>query len=97
MAKSLPVFEGKHIKTKEGSRTPLLRPCHCAEEQTLADRGAACACPRAGSIHADHAGLIGVVHVLSSGRRSDWLSCYRIRLIARTGGGRNHVAALGPG
>jgi hypothetical protein len=25
---------GEKNKTKEGSRTPLLRPCRCAEEQT---------------------------------------------------------------
>src|SRR5579863_7117955 len=36
-----------------------------------ADRGAARGRTRTGSVHADHAGLIGEVHVLSGGGRGD--------------------------
>ena len=78
---------------RERSCTPLsLLPLEPREN--LSDGGAAGACTRAGSIHADHAGLIGVVHILSGGGRSDRLGCYRIRLIGRTRGERKRVAAL---
>ena len=85
LAKSVADMRKECIKTKEGSSTPLLRPCHCAEEQTLADRSAARARAATSDVHADHAGLIGVIHVLSGGGRRNWRSRDAVRLIALPG------------
>src|ERR1700756_5478160 len=79
--------EGEELNSSPSS--PSMR-----RGRTLADRRAASACTRAGSIHADHAGLIGEVHVLSGGGRSDGRSRNRIRLIAPTRRQRKHITAL---
>ena len=50
--------------------------------ETLSNWGAGHGRARTRGIHADHAGLIGEVHVLSSGSRSDGRSRYRVRLVA---------------
>jgi predicted RNA-binding protein YlqC (UPF0109 family) len=63
----------------------------------LSNRSAAGARTRTRSIHADHTGLIGVIHVLSRGGRSDGRSRYRVRLVARARTEGERVAALGPG
>src|ERR1700731_3858590 len=84
----------KGMKKREGRGVALLSLLPLEPRENLSDGGAAGACTRAGSIHADHAGLIGVVHILSGGGRSDRLGCYRIKLIGRTRGERKRVAAL---
>ena len=83
--------EGGRNRKKGGRVLPF---CPQGDSEGLSNRRAAGACTRAGSIHADHAGLIGVVHILSGCGRSDRLGCYRIRLIGRTRRERKHVAAL---
>ena len=83
--------EGGQNRKKGGRVLPF---CPQGDSEGLSNRRAARACTRAGSIHADYAGLIGVIHVLSGCGRSDGHSRNRIRLIGRTRGERKRVAAL---
>src|ERR1700746_2322901 len=80
---------------KRGARWLPFSACSEKPWTRSADWGAARVCTRTRGVHADHAGLIGEVHVLSSGGRSEGGSRYRVRLVGcvRTGGER--VAALG--
>jgi len=67
------------------------------ERANLSNRGAAGGRAGARGIHPDHAGLIGEVHILSTGRSRNWRSRYGIRLVAVAGGVREDVAALDSG
>src|SRR5580692_10332396 len=65
-----------HVRVHRRGKGQALPFCHQVTRRKLSNRGAACARTRTRSIRADHTGLIGVIHVLSGGGRSDWLSGY---------------------
>src|SRR4029077_3786198 len=79
-------------ETKKGRFYP---PPFCLERgRNLADGSAGDSRTRTGGVHADHAGLIGEVHTLSGGSRSDRSGRDGVRLIARARAEHKRVAAL---
>src|SRR5689334_11326607 len=85
------------IPTKKKGEESNSSPFRRRPGRTLSDRGAGSSCTRTRGVHADHAGLIGEVHILAGRGRGDRRSRYRVRLVARARGEHKGVTALGTG